>query len=223
MSCSWTWVSICARAGSACTRMRILSGMTSSHAGYRALAGLGARDDERGHLQRLGPHVDDVVLGHPVGRDVHLLAVDDDVAVLDQLARHVPALGEAGPVDDVVEAALQDLEQVVAGLAALAGGLFVVVAELLLQHAVDAPRPLLLPDLEQVLALPGPVPAVLARRVGPDLDRALRRVALGTLEEELHLLAPAQLAVRAGVSSHLPVLLRPCAASAGGSHCAEQE
>ena len=33
MSCSWTRVSIWARAGSACTRMRILSGITSSHAG----------------------------------------------------------------------------------------------------------------------------------------------------------------------------------------------
>src|SRR2546423_223065 len=33
MSCSWTWVSICARTGSECTRIRILSATTSSQAG----------------------------------------------------------------------------------------------------------------------------------------------------------------------------------------------
>ena len=40
------------------------------------------------------------------------MAVDQDVPVPDQLAGHVPALGEAGPVDDVVEAGLQDLQQI---------------------------------------------------------------------------------------------------------------
>src|SRR5580692_11533989 len=139
----------------------------------RALAGLGARHHERGELAGLLRDLDDVALADPVGGDVDLAAVDPDVAVTDELAGHVPALGETGPVDHVVQPALQDLEQVLTGLAALAGRLSVVVAELLLQHAIDAPRPLLLPDLEQVLALPGPVPAVLTRGVGPDVDGAL--------------------------------------------------
>src|SRR5580692_9088664 len=125
------------------------------------------------------------------------------MAVPDQLAGHVPALGEAGPVHHVVQAALQDLEQVVAGTTVLAGGLFVVVVELPLQHAVHAAGLLLLADLKEVLALLRTVPAVLARRVRPDLNRALRRVALRALEEQLHLLAPAALAVRTSVSSHV--------------------
>src|SRR5205807_1225755 len=129
--------------------------------------------------------------------------VDQEMTVPNHLAGHVPALGEAGPVDHVVQPALQDLQQVLAGLAALAGRLHVIAVELALQQAVDAPRLLLLPDLQQVLALLRPVAPMLPRRVGPDLDRALRRIALGALEEQLHLLAAAKLAVRTRVTSHI--------------------
>src|ERR1017187_5939136 len=104
---------------------------------------------------------------------------------------------------DPVRRALQDLEQVLAGLAALARGLLVVAMELALKDSVDPACLLLLPDLKQVLALLGQVPAVLTRWVRPDLDGALGRIALGPLQEELHLLAAAELAVRARVSSHL--------------------
>src|SRR5487761_2264535 len=171
--------------------------------GNAALAGLRAGDDHRGQLKGLGRDLDDVVLAHPVGRDVHPVAVDQDVPVRDELARHVAALGEACAVDHVVETALQDLKQRLAGPAGLAGGLDVVAVELLLEHAVDAAGLLLLADLEQVLAVLRADPAVLTRRVGTDLDRALRRVALRALEEELDLLTAAQLAVRPGVTSHL--------------------
>src|SRR6202035_1559254 len=114
----------------------------------------------------------------------------------DQLAGHVPSLGEARAEHDVVQAGLQDLEQHLTRLAALAGRFLVVVVELLLEDAVDAAGLLLLPDLEQVLALLGTVAAVLARRVGADLNGALRAIALGALKEQLRLLAPAALAVR---------------------------
>src|SRR5580698_3611681 len=170
--------------------------------GRGALAGLGPGHHERGHLVRLRPHLDDVVLAHPVGGDVDLAPVDQDVPVPDELARHVTALREPGPVDHVVETALQDLEQHLAGLAALAGRFLVVVVELAFKDAVDPLGLLLLPDLEQELALLRPVPAVLARGIGPDLNRALRRIALRALQEQLHLLAAAALAVRTGVSSH---------------------
>src|SRR5215469_4890783 len=164
-----------------------------------------AGDDHRGQLEGLGRDLDDVVLRHPVGRDVHPVAVDQDVAVLDQLAARVPARREPGAEHDVVQAALQDLEQRLAGTARLARGLGVVARELLLEHAVDAAGLLLLADLQQVLAVLLPDPAVLTRRVRTDLDRALRRVALRALEEELDLLTAAQLAVRPGVTSHRSV------------------
>ena len=76
------------------------------------------------------------------------------------------------------------------------------VAELLLEHAVDAARLLLLTKLEQVLALTDATAAVQTRRVRPALDRAPHRVALGALQEELHALAPAEPAHGTGVTSH---------------------
>src|SRR3954464_13655839 len=76
-----------------------------------------ASHDERGHLQRLLTHVDHVVSGNLVRRDVDLLAVHLEVTVHDELAGVATGPGEAGAVHHVVEAALQQLEQVVAGLA----------------------------------------------------------------------------------------------------------
>src|SRR6185436_4542127 len=152
---------------------------------------------------RLLGDLDDVVGADPVRRDVDLAAVHPDVPVAHQLAGHVAGLGEAGPVDDVVQPRLEDLEQDLTGLARLLVGLFVVAAELLLQHAVDAAGLLLLAQLQQVLAVLGAATAVLARRVGPDLDRALRGLALAALEEQLHLLAPAEAAVGSGITGHV--------------------
>src|SRR4051794_41186524 len=170
---------------------------------HGALAGTGGGDLERHHLARLLGDLDDVVGAHPVGRDVDLAAVHPDVAVAHQLASHVAGLSQAGPVDHVVQPRLEDLEQNLTGLAGLLVGLFVVAAELLLQHAVDAAGLLLLAQLEQVLAVLAAAPAVLARRVGPDLDRALRGLALAALEEQLHLFAPAHAAVGSGVTGHV--------------------
>src|SRR5690606_24098748 len=127
---------------------------------------------------------------------------DEEVAVPDELAGHVPGLGETGPVHDVVEARLEDLQQRLAGLARTAVRLLVVPAELLLQHPVDSARLLLLPQLQQVLGLLGAPAAVLARRERPGLERALRAVALAALQEELHLLPPAAAAVGTCVSRH---------------------
>ena len=96
MSCSWTGMSIWARTGTECTRIRIRFGSASSHAGDVALAMGLASHDERRHLQRLLTDVDDVVRGDLVRRDVDLLAVDQEVAVGHQLARVAASPGEAG-------------------------------------------------------------------------------------------------------------------------------
>src|SRR5690606_20594218 len=120
-----------------------------------ALPGGRPRHLVRHEVARLLTHLDDVVLAHAVGRDVDLPAVDQDVAVAHLLPGGVTRLGETGAVDDVVQPALQDLEQVLTRLARPAVGLDVVVVELLLQHAVDAAGLLLLPELELVLRLLG--------------------------------------------------------------------
>src|SRR3954468_15912873 len=112
------------------------------------------------HLARLRRHLDDVVLADHERRDRDPLAVHEHVAVADPLAGLVAARRVPGPEHDVVQPLLEHAEQVLAGDALLAGGLGVEVAELLLQHAVDAPRLLLLAELEHVLALTDATPAV---------------------------------------------------------------
>src|SRR3954451_768785 len=140
-------------------------------AGHDPLAVGLTSHDERGGLQGLLLDVDDVVLADLVRRDVDLLAVDPEVAVHDELTGVPTGAGEAGPVDHVVEAALQQLQEVVTGLAGTPAGLGVVVVELLLEHAVGEAGLLLLPQLEEVLALLDAAAAVLPGRVGATLVR----------------------------------------------------
>src|SRR5687767_4311137 len=83
-----------------------------------------------------------------VGRQIDLLAVDHDRLVRDELARLRARHREAHAVDDVVEALLEDAQQVLAGVALLARRLRVDVAELALEQAVDALDLLLLAELD---------------------------------------------------------------------------
>src|SRR4051794_20418874 len=156
---------------------------------------------------------DHVVLPHLVGGDVDAAAVDRPVPVPDQLAGLAARGGEAEAHEHVVEAALEDAQQVLARDALLAGSLLVVVAELLLEDAVVAAGLLLLAQLDAVLGLLLAPAAVVARRVGAALDAALVGQAALTLEEELLALAAALLALGTRVASHLdtPPLARPAA------------
>src|SRR5690606_20082661 len=129
--------------------------------------------------------------------------MDLEVAVADQLPGGVPRLGAPGPVDDVVQAGLQNLQQDVTGLTGPAVGLLVVATELLLQHPVDPAGLLLLPQLEEVLGLLGAAAAVLTRGERPGLERTLRPLALAPLEEQLGLLPTADAAVGTGVTRHV--------------------
>jgi len=163
--------------------MRIFEGMTSSHAGT-GFSPISAWAMTNGVISR-----------EPT-------FIDQEVTVRHQLAGHVAGLGETCAVHHVVEARLKDLQQVLTGLAGLALCFLVVVRELLLEHAVHAGCLLLLTKLQQVLAVLGTTTAMLARGVGTLLEGALRRFALGALEEQLHLLATATLAVGGNVTCH---------------------
>ena len=80
----------------------------------------------------------DLVAGqHGVARDVDLVAVDADVAVVDELAGRGAALREAEEIDGAVEARLQELEEALAGDTALFLGDLEGAAELALEQAVD--------------------------------------------------------------------------------------
>src|SRR3954454_6978529 len=155
-------------------------------------------------LGRARPSLDrDHVVGANLVRGhVHAPPVDGPVSVQDQLARLPPRSREAEPHEHVVEPALQQAQQVLTRHARLAARLRVVVAELLLQHAVVAAGLLLLPQLKPVLGLLRAAAAVLTRRVRAPLDAALVGEAALALQEELHALAAALLALGSAISRH---------------------
>ena len=128
------------------------------------------------------------------------------MAVADELAGLTARGREAQTHEHVVQPALEQREQVLAGDARLPGGLFVVAVELPLEHSVVAARLLLLAQLHPVLALFHAPTPMLARRVGAALDAALVRQAALALEEQLLSLAAALLALWACVSCHSLVL-----------------
>src|SRR6478735_7992869 len=170
-------------------------------------------DDQRRELERLLAHVDDVVVGDLEGRDVDLLAVDQEVAVRHELAGLAARPGEAGAVDHVVEAALEELQEVVAGLALATAGLLVVADELLLHHAVGEARLLLLTQLQEVLGLLDAAAAVLAGGVGTLLEGS---VAADEVDTETARLA----GHGTGVAGHVSVSLSQSRVRRGGAWAA---
>ena len=81
-------------------------------------------------LLRASEYRHHVALLYRVRRDVHLLAVDQEVSVAHELPRLRPRRREAEAVHDVVEAPFEQLQQRVAGDAARPLGCLEVVAEL---------------------------------------------------------------------------------------------
>src|SRR5450759_1686343 len=138
----------------------------------------------------------------PERRDVHALAVDEDVVVTRRLAGLVARSGEPETVDHVVQPALEQAKEVLARDALLAGRDLIVVAELLLEQTVRALRLLLLAKLDPVLRVTRALAAGHARREGTTLDTALVGVAAVALQEELDSFAAAESAVRACITCH---------------------
>src|SRR6185437_8609900 len=107
--------------------------------------------------------LDDVAGLDQIARDVVLVAVDHDVAVADELTGLRPAGREAEAGDHVVEPALEDRHQRVAGVARAAAGHLEVLAELPLEDAVVSLHLLLLAESDRVLAGLAPAELVHAR------------------------------------------------------------
>jgi hypothetical protein len=87
------------------------------------------------------------------------------MAMIDQLTRFSPRAPEPHPVNHVVEAAFQQLQQVLPGHSLAPVGLFKVAAKLALQDPVDPFGLLLLPQLLTVLGKFLAGLPVLSRRV----------------------------------------------------------
>src|SRR6266542_785550 len=172
---------------------------------HRPAAGAEIVDDALLHL-RGRPEL--YHLAHPddVRRHRHLAAVDLDVPVAD----HLPGLAAGGrhaqAEDHVVQAPLEQLEQVLARHAALALRHGEVAPELSLQDAVDPLGLLLLAQLYAVVRRLRPGEPVLARRVVPTLDGAFLREAARPLQEQLDAFTPALPAGCGSISRHFSLL-----------------
>src|SRR5262245_36030163 len=116
----------------------------------RPLALLGGLERGR-HERKLAALLVDlgrVVRRDLVARDVHALAVDENVSVTDELASLSAALRKTDAQHDVVEPLLDQTQHLFAGASLHAGRLAVVTAELRLEQAVDAAHLLLLAQPE---------------------------------------------------------------------------
>src|SRR5207302_10445697 len=115
---------------------------------------------------------------------------------------------EAHAIGDVVEPRFEELQQPLARDALGARGIMVRVAELPLEQAVGVAHLLLLAQLLAVVGKPrAAFLAVLARRVGAPLNRALVGEALFAFQEELFAL-PAAMPALVEVLRHVYTLRR---------------
>src|SRR5206468_3250152 len=130
-----------------------------------------------------------------------------DVAVRHHLPTLATGSGHAQPEDHVVQAALQQLQQILAGHALLGLRPGEVPTELCLENAVDPLGLLLFPELQAVGCRLAPPESVLPRWVVPALDGALLGEAARALQEELDALAPALPAYRDVISCQTVFLL----------------
>ncbi len=149
-----------------------------------------------------------VARSEQIARDIHALAVDEDVVVADDLPSFGAGEREPEAVDDVIEPALEEPEHLLARSALAAGCVEVIGAELLLENAVNAPNLLLFTEAHCVLGELHACEAVLTRRLRAACVAALVGVATLALQEELHPFPPAELADGSNVTSHVFFLLK---------------
>ena len=141
--------------------------------------------------------------------------------VVDELTGLRAAGGPTGAVHDVVESLFEQAQQDLTRRALLTLSLEVGLVELLLEHAVDVLRLLLLLHLGEVLAtgVAATGTPVLAGREGT----ALERLATLFVFEDVDRQAARDAHLGSGVTSHDSVLLLNRAdASAGGTRCEER-
>src|SRR5205814_1130171 len=137
-------------------------------------------------LLGLAGHFHYVAGTHLERRDVDALAVHQDAVMAHHLARLGARSAEAHAIGHGVEARFEELQQPLAGHALGARSLGVGLAELALEHAVDAAQLLLLAQLLAVVGEPrAALLAVLARGVGAPFDGAFVGEALLALQEQL--------------------------------------
>src|SRR5437764_8434355 len=158
-------------------------------------------------LARSLAHLDDIPGLHLKRGDGDRLVVHGDRLVADQLARLGARGGEAHAIHHVVQPALEEPQQVLAGGAAPAGGFLVVVAELPLEYAVHAAQFLLLAQLQAVVGQARAALTLDAPRRHGELALVFQRLD-AALQEQVGALATGELALGTNVTRHI-VLVKP--------------
>src|SRR6185437_692377 len=132
---------------------------------------------DAGLIAALFVNGDLIALDHEVRRNVHFLAIDRQMSVTNNLASFRAGVRETGTVSDVVEAALESGEHVIARDALHALGLFKDVPELAFEQSVHLLDLLLLTKLQAIFRELDASLAVLSRRIAAAFERAFVGVA----------------------------------------------
>src|SRR5262245_18806894 len=146
-----------------------------------------------------------VARAHLVAGDIDGAAIHQHMPVAHQLASLLAARAKAQSVDDVVQAQFETNEQILTRDAGLIRRTLEKRLEVALGHAINALHLLLLTQLLRVVRgflAPCLRQTVLSGCIIAPLDRALLRVALRALEEQLLPFAAAKLANWTGITSH---------------------
>ena len=126
------------------------------------------------HLLGFISHLDDIAFAHAEAGNVHALAVDRDVAMVDKLPRREHRRHELHTVDHRVKPLLEQTDEVLASVTAASHRFVVSTTELLLRNiAVVATQALLGAELNTIVARFAASLPMLARAVFSDVHRAL--------------------------------------------------
>src|SRR5689334_11796604 len=125
------------------------------------------------------------------------------MAVRDELTRLRARIGEAQAIHQIVQAHLQDLQQILTRLAGARGGIVEMPVELALQHPICPTHTLLLAQLLRVAGFfTSPTGPMLTGASITALKCALGD-ALVAFQEQFYPLTPAQLADGSGITRHV--------------------
>src|SRR5262249_7871554 len=170
----------------------------------RSAAALGQLDSLGDRLELAAALGHAYHLTHPnqVGRQIDHLAIDRDMPMAYQLARLGARMGEAQPINQVVETPLEQHQQVFARDTGSALRQIEVMREFGLQQTVNALYLLLFTQPDRKLRKARAALTMRTRRIIAPLDRALVRVTALALQKQLESLAPTHPAYGTEISSH---------------------
>ena len=138
-----------------------------------------------------------------IRRDVDFFTVDQIMTMANKLSAFRAGIGPAQQINDIVQTAFADAQQVFARDALLAFSHKEIFMELPFLNTVITPCLLLRAQLQTIFGSLFAALTVLAGRISAAFNGAFARIAAFTLQEKLFAFAAAQFADRTGLSCHM--------------------